>query len=67
MQEKALQFGFRPADPAVPLHTGQADNLFTRLAKYEPGSHRRRLPCRRGPAPRAGTNLLALVPEPSAG
>jgi ABC-type Fe3+ transport system substrate-binding protein len=32
MQERALSFGFRPADPAVPLKTQDASNPFTRLA-----------------------------------
>jgi hypothetical protein len=31
-QEQALAFGFRPADPAVPLRTTDAQNPFTRLA-----------------------------------
>jgi hypothetical protein len=33
MQERALAFGFRPADPAVPLHTA-AQDPYTRLAQY---------------------------------
>ena len=32
VQERALAFGFRPADPSVPLKTADADNPFTRLA-----------------------------------
>jgi len=32
MQERALSFGFRPADPSVPLKTQDAANPFTRLA-----------------------------------
>ena len=31
-QEQALAFGFRPADPTVPLKTADAKNPFTRLA-----------------------------------
>jgi hypothetical protein len=31
-QEKALTFGFRPADPSVPLRTPDPQNPFTRLA-----------------------------------
>ena len=34
VQERALSFGFRPADPAVPIKTKQADNPFTALARY---------------------------------
>jgi hypothetical protein len=34
MQELALGFGFRPADPAVPLKSGDPKNPFTRLAQY---------------------------------
>jgi hypothetical protein len=34
MQEKALAFGFRPADPAVPIKTADAQNPFVRLARY---------------------------------
>ncbi|WP_408889409.1 substrate-binding domain-containing protein [Myxococcus faecalis] len=34
VQERALQFGFRPADPAVPLKTEGPDNPFTRLASH---------------------------------
>ncbi|OJH33464.1 hypothetical protein [Cystobacter ferrugineus] len=32
MQERALAFGFRPADPSVPIKTQDAANPFTRLA-----------------------------------
>lgn len=32
MQELALSFGFRPADPTVPIKTADARNPFTRLA-----------------------------------
>lgn len=32
MQERALAFGFRPADPSVPLVSADAANPFTRLA-----------------------------------
>ncbi|QRN99593.1 substrate-binding domain-containing protein [Archangium violaceum] len=32
VQERALAFGFRPADPSVPLKTQDAANPFTRLA-----------------------------------
>lgn len=34
VQEQALRFGFRPADPAVPLKTQDASNPFTRLAEH---------------------------------
>lgn len=34
MQERALSFGFRPADPAVPLKTADAANPYTRLAQF---------------------------------
>jgi ABC-type molybdate transport system substrate-binding protein len=33
-QERALAYGFRPADPAVPLKSADAQNPFTRLAQY---------------------------------
>jgi len=33
-QERALAYGFRPADPSVPLKTGDASNPFNRLAQY---------------------------------
>ena len=31
VQERALAFGFRPADPSVPIKTADASNPFTRL------------------------------------
>jgi ABC-type glycerol-3-phosphate transport system substrate-binding protein len=34
VQEQALAFGFRSADPSVPLKGGDARNPFTRLAQY---------------------------------
>jgi ABC-type sulfate transport system substrate-binding protein len=34
MQEQALAYGFRPADPAVAIKDGSAQNPFTRLAQY---------------------------------
>jgi ABC-type Fe3+ transport system substrate-binding protein len=34
VQERALAFGFRPADPSVPLKTQDANNPFTRLASH---------------------------------
>ncbi|MGZ3387922.1 MAG: substrate-binding domain-containing protein, partial [Isosphaeraceae bacterium] len=34
VQERALGFGFRPADPAVPIKTADASNPFTRLAEH---------------------------------
>jgi hypothetical protein len=34
VQGTALSFGFRPADPAVPLKTSDAANPFSRLASY---------------------------------
>jgi len=34
VQEKALGYGFRPADPSVPLKTANANNPFTRLAEH---------------------------------
>jgi len=34
VQERALTFGFRPADPAVPIKTADASNPFTRLAEH---------------------------------
>ena len=34
VQERALAFGFRPADPEVPLKTKDPSNPFTRLADH---------------------------------
>jgi hypothetical protein len=34
MQERALSYGFRPADPAVPVRTSDGQNPYTRLAQY---------------------------------
>jgi ABC-type sulfate transport system substrate-binding protein len=34
VQERALAFGFRPADPSVPLKTQDPANPFTRLAEH---------------------------------
>lgn len=34
VQARALQYGFRPADPAVPLRTPDATNPFNRLGQY---------------------------------
>ncbi|HEX9296865.1 MAG TPA: substrate-binding domain-containing protein [Polyangiaceae bacterium] len=34
LQERALAYGFRPADPAVPIRTADAQNPYTRLAQY---------------------------------
>jgi len=34
MQERALTYGFRPADPAVPIRTADGQNPYTRLAPY---------------------------------
>jgi ABC-type sulfate transport system substrate-binding protein len=34
MQERALAYGFRPADPSVPIRTSDASNPYTRLAQY---------------------------------
>ena len=34
VQERALGFGFRPADEAVPIKTPDPQNPFTRLARY---------------------------------
>ncbi len=34
VQNQALMSGFRPGDPAVPVKTADAQNPFTRLAKY---------------------------------
>ncbi len=34
VQEQALSHGFRPADPAIPIKSGDARNPFTRLAQY---------------------------------
>jgi ABC-type molybdate transport system substrate-binding protein len=33
-QERALAYGFRPADPSVPLKTSDAQNPFVRLQQY---------------------------------
>lgn len=34
VQERALRFGFRPAETSVPLKTNDAQNPFTRLAEF---------------------------------
>ncbi|MEI9952773.1 MAG: substrate-binding domain-containing protein [Pseudomonadota bacterium] len=34
IQERALRFGFRPAETSVPLKTADAQNPFTRLAEF---------------------------------
>jgi ABC-type Fe3+ transport system substrate-binding protein len=34
VQSTALRFGFRPADPSVPMKTGDAANPFTKMAQY---------------------------------
>jgi hypothetical protein len=34
VQQQALSYGFRPADPAVPINTADAQNPFTRLSRY---------------------------------
>ena len=34
VQESALTYGFRPADPTVPVRTGDASNPFTKNAQY---------------------------------
>jgi hypothetical protein len=33
-QERALAYGFRPADPSVPIKTASGENPFVRLAQY---------------------------------
>lgn len=58
MQEKALQFGFRPADPSVPILTGQADDPFTRLAKF--GIRRDLPPVARTPDGAVVRNLILM-------
>jgi ABC-type Fe3+ transport system substrate-binding protein len=34
VQATALRYGFRPADPSVPIKTAETDNPFTKLAQY---------------------------------
>jgi len=34
VQSTALRFGFRPADPSVPMKTAEGTNPFTKLAQY---------------------------------
>jgi hypothetical protein len=34
VQERALAYGFRPADPSVPVRTADGQNPWTRLAQY---------------------------------
>jgi len=34
IQERALRFGFRPAETSVPLKTADAQNPFTRMAEF---------------------------------
>ncbi|MCP3101124.1 substrate-binding domain-containing protein [Myxococcus sp. K15C18031901] len=58
VQERALAFGFRPADPTVPLRTEAADNPFTRLASH--GVRVEVPPVAEVPQPRVVRELLAL-------
>jgi hypothetical protein len=57
-QERALEFGFRPADPAVPLKAASAESPFTRLAAF--GLRTDIPPVAEPPDPAVIRNLLAL-------
>jgi hypothetical protein len=57
-QEQALAFGFRPADPAVPLRTTDAQNPFTRLASA--GLKVELPPAAKTPDPTVVRNLMML-------
>jgi ABC-type glycerol-3-phosphate transport system substrate-binding protein len=52
IQERALRFGFRPAETSVPLKTADAQNPFTRLAEFPSVAE--------PPDPAVIRNLLAL-------
>lgn len=57
-QERALAFGFRPADPAVPVRTADAQNPFTRLAPH--GLRVDLPPAASVPDPAVTRNLLTM-------
>ena len=58
VQEKALGFGFRPADPAVPIQTADPQNPFGKLARY--GLHAEVPPVAQPPDGAVVRNLLTL-------
>jgi ABC-type sulfate transport system substrate-binding protein len=58
MQERALAYGFRPADPAVPIRGSEGQNPFTRLAQY--GVKRRIPPVATPPDGPVIRNLLTM-------
>jgi ABC-type Fe3+ transport system substrate-binding protein len=57
-QERALAFGFRPADPAVPIKGEDAQNPFHRLAAY--GLKRDLPPAAAAPEGAVARNLLTM-------
>jgi hypothetical protein len=65
VQGRALAFGFRPADPAVPIKSGGADNPFTRLARY--GLRADLPPVAAAPDPAVVRNLLTMWSRMMAG
>jgi hypothetical protein len=58
VQERALAFGFRPADPGVPIQTADPQNPFGRLARY--GLHAEVPPVAQPPDGAVVRNLLTL-------
>ena len=58
VQERALSFGFRPADPAVPISTPDPQNPFVKLARY--GLHAEVPPVAQPPDGAVVRNLLTL-------
>lgn len=58
VQEQALAYGFRPADPAVPIKTADPRNPFVRLAQY--GIRAEVPPAAVPPEPAVVRNLLTM-------
>lgn len=58
IQERALAFGFRPGDPAVPVKTADPNNPFTRLAPH--GIQLDLPPVASPPEPAVIRNLLTM-------
>ncbi len=58
VQERALAFGFRPADPSVPIRTADGQNPWTRLARY--GVNVEIPPVAAPPDPAVVRNLLMM-------
>ena len=58
VQGRALAFGFRPADPGIPIKTAGTDNPFNRLARY--GLKSDLPPVAPTPEPAVVRNLMTL-------